>query len=128
MCDSRDSSPSCVFHGNLDGVIEEDNPLGPGEVSVFFHASENATLGFPNLYYTLHATICWDLLSQTPFSIMSGIMCGAAGPSGNRTLHPGRAGAMLYQRTTCLYLPLNMSLSIRKTLLQLLQIYSCPDP
>lgn len=31
-----DSSPSCVFHGNLDGVIKEDSPLGPGDVSVFF--------------------------------------------------------------------------------------------
>ncbi|KAL7375843.1 hypothetical protein ABVT39_025087 [Epinephelus coioides] len=97
MCDSRASRPSCVFHGNLDRAVEEDSPLCPGEVSVFFHALENATLGFPSLYYTLHATICWTLLSQTPFGIMSGIMCSAAGPSGNHTIHPARPGAMFYQ-------------------------------
>lgn len=80
-----------VLRRNLDRVIEEDPPsLRPGEVSVIFDAAENATLGFPSLYYSLHATICWSLLSQTPFSIMSGIICSAAGPSGNHTLNPGR--------------------------------------
>lgn len=66
MCDRQDLNPSCVFHGNLKGVIEEDSPLCPGEVSVFFHTSENATFGFPIFYYTLHARICRTLLSQKP--------------------------------------------------------------
>lgn len=90
-------------------------PLCPGGgIRVLPRLGEcHAWLSEPLLHFACNNLL--DLFNpQTLFSIMSGIVYRAAGPSGNRTLHPGRVGAMVYPwsyaKATCWCGPLSASI------------------
>lgn len=72
MCDTQDRNSSCVFHGNLKGVIEEDSPICSGEVSVFsFHICRS---DLP-LYFACNLL---NPIITKSVSIMSGVISSAA--------------------------------------------------